>query len=384
MQKRVDPEGNHMDKMIDKGLLFALSCILLLGSERFLEPVVAILSALVYLSLSLYLTDKRVITGLMVLMVGLSFYWKELSVFLPLLCYDSIGFSLWWGIGLALVGIAPMMECFPAGKTDGWRMALWFIVYVMALVAALRTRKLETMKREYIHLRDETTEGKLLMQKRQKELLEKQDYEIHLATLQERNRIAREIHDNVGHMLTRSILQMGALLTIHKEEPMHGQLEAVNDTLNSAMNSIRESVHDLHNDSMDLKQMVLDVTEELKSRCQVVIDYDMSAEIPRNVKYCLIAIVKEAVSNITKHSNASRVSIFLREHPGFYQMSVEDNGTDIHMSDNPGIGLSNITDRAEALGGNAHFFTEKGFRILVSLPKANSAWTDVPKVSSFR
>ena len=118
MQKRVDPEGNHMDKMIDKGLLFALSCIVLLGSERFLEPVVAILSALVYLSLSLYLTDKRVITGLMVLMVGLSFYWKELSVFLPLLCYDSIGFSLWWGIGLALVGITPIIKYFPTKKTN--------------------------------------------------------------------------------------------------------------------------------------------------------------------------------------------------------------------------------------------------------------------------
>ena len=68
----------------------------------------------------------------------------------------------------------------------------------------------------------------------------------------------------------------------------------------------------------------------------------MSAEIPRNVKYCLIAIVKEAVANIVKHSNANRVCIFLREHPGFYQMSVEDNGTDIYMSEKPEIDLSNI------------------------------------------
>lgn len=45
-----------------------------------------------------------------------------------------------------------------------------------------------------------------------------QDYEIYLATLKERNRIAREIHDNVGHMLTRSILQLGALSVINKDE----------------------------------------------------------------------------------------------------------------------------------------------------------------------
>lgn len=358
-----------MDKIIDKGLLFAMGCILLWGKDSFVEPVLAILIALVYCALSVYLTDKCAIGILMILMAGLSFIWKELAVFLPLLCYDSIAFSLWWGLGAALVGIVPLTECFPVEQDGGLRPALWVFLYLLAVVFAIRTKKLEKGKQEYIHLRDDTTERTLQMQKQQKELLEKQDYEIYLATLQERNRIAREIHDNVGHMLTRSILQMGALLTIHKEEPVHGQLEAVNETLNSAMNSIRESVHDLHNDSMDLKQMVFDVVEELKSRSQVLVDYDMSEEIPRDVKYCLIAIVKEAVSNITKHSNADRVSIFLREHPGFYQMSVEDNGTDIHRNEHPGIGLSNIEDRARALGGNAHFFTEQGFRILVSVPK---------------
>lgn len=66
-----------------------------------------------------------------------------------------------------------------------------------------------------------------MLQEKNKNLMEKQDYEIYLATLRERNRIAREIHDNVGHMLSRSILQMGALITIHKEEPLHGQLAGV-------------------------------------------------------------------------------------------------------------------------------------------------------------
>ena len=50
-----------------------------------------------------------------------------------------------------------------------------------------------------------------------------QDYEIYLATLKERNRIAREIHDNVGHMLTRSILQLGALSVINKDETEIGR-----------------------------------------------------------------------------------------------------------------------------------------------------------------
>lgn len=84
----------------------------------------------------------------------------------------------------------------------------------------------------------------------------------------------------------------------------------------------------------------------------MTVDYDMSESVPRNVKYCLVAIVKEAVSNTEKYCNGNRFTVFVREHPGFYQLSVEDNGSDIHMSDNPGIGLTNMKDRAEAMEGS--------------------------------
>ena len=214
-------------------------------------------------------------------------------------------------------------------------------------------------------------------------LMEKQDYEIYLATLRERNRIAREIHDNVGHMLSRSILQMGALITIHKEEPLHGQLAGVGETLNQAMNSIRESVHDLHDESIDLRQSIAEATREMKEHYQLTVDYDMSPEIPRNVKYCFITAVKEAMSNIAKHSDADKISVILREHPAFYQLTVEDNGTVgrkgqsgplweeevVRMDGKEGIGLSNMKERVQALGGTFRIHTEKGFVIFISIPK---------------
>ena len=57
--------------------------------------------------------------------------------------------------------------------------------------------------------------------------------------MRERNRIAREIHDNVGHMLTRAILMVGALRTTHPEPDLAVSLSLLNDTLDQAMNSIR-------------------------------------------------------------------------------------------------------------------------------------------------
>lgn len=361
--------GTIMAKMIDKVFLFAFGTLLLTGTESFLVPVLVSLTALIYICLSLYFTKIKEFAVMMAVFVGVCFYWNELSVFLPALCYDCIWFSMWWGLGITAVGILPLAWMCQTGTMEPWHLAIWLFCIPVAVISAVRTKKQEQMKEEFIHLRDNSTELKLVMQKRQRELLEKQDYEIHLATLQERNRIAREIHDNVGHMLSRSILQVGALLTIHKEEPLHEQLTNVNTTLNDAMNSIRESVHDLHNESLDLRQAVLEATNELKDRCRIRLDYDMPEHVKRNVKYCLISIVKEAMANIAKHSNADRITLILREHPGFYQMSIEDNGTDIRISENPGIGLSNMTDRVEALGGTIHFFTEHGFRILVSIPK---------------
>ena len=83
----------------------------------------------------------------------------------------------------------------------------------------------------------------------------------------------------------------------------------------------------------------------------------------------MIAIVKEAMANIIKHSNATKVSVMLREHPGFYQLLIEDNGTKISQNKQPGIGLTNMRQRVEALGGNIHFRTDAGSAIIVSIRK---------------
>ena len=154
-----------------------------------------------------------------------------------------------------------------------------------------------------------------------------------------------------------------------KEETLYAQLSSVNASLNEAMNNIRESVHDLHDESVDLKQAVAEATSQMRQNYELQLVYDMSPQVPRNVKYAMIAIVKEAMANIVKHSNATKVSVMLREHPGFYQLLIEDNGTQIRENKHAGIGLTNMRQRVEALGGNIHFRTDAGFAIIVSIRK---------------
>jgi signal transduction histidine kinase len=238
-----------------------------------------------------------------------------------------------------------------------------------AVIIYIRVSKLEENINNLTALRDEVTEKNLQLSQQNMRLAEAQDNEIHLATLRERNRIAREIHDNVGHMLTRSLLQSGALLIINKDEELREPLSSLKETLDSAMTSIRQSVHDLHDDSIDLKKVISDSLESVSDRFAVRLDYDISESMSGSVKLCIAGVVKECISNAAKHSTGDRLTVILREHPVFYQLMVEDNGSCTEINDT-GIGLKNMTERAENAGGRITFTpSPNGFRVFMTLPK---------------
>ncbi|MBQ8435337.1 MAG: sensor histidine kinase [Oscillospiraceae bacterium] len=243
-------------------------------------------------------------------------------------------------------------------------------VSIVSTLLSVRTEKNEQLSRRLIKLRDSTEENQQLLLERNKYLMLGRDNEINLAVMSERNRIAREIHDNVGHMLSRTLLQMGALRIINKDRNLDSHLEEINNSLNSAMTSMRESVHNLHDDSVSLGKTVKELIKPLENDFSIKLDMDISEKAPKEIKFCFIGIIKEAVSNIIRYSNGDSVVIVIREHPGFYQASVEDNGKNSGNINQSGIGLENMKIRAEKLGGIFKFYAEKNkFRVFVSIPK---------------
>ena len=96
----------------------------------------------------------------------------------------------------------------------------------------------------------------------------------------------------------------------------------------------------------------------------------MGASIPKEIKYNFISIIKEALTNCCKYSNGNKITIIVLEHPGFYQLLIEDNGTNIDVDNsNTGIGLTNMKDRISALSGTFKVSTQNGFRIFISIMK---------------
>lgn len=228
----------------------------------------------------------------------------------------------------------------------------------------------EQLHYQFIHSMDEHTEQQLLLREKNQALLAKQDAEIHAATLKERNRIAREIHDNVGHLLSRSLLMTGAIQTMNESDRLQEPLQQLDSSLNQAMDSIRDSVHNLHDESLNLESSVRQLIHDFQF-CPVSLSYDMGYEPPTSVRYTFLSITKEALANIIRHSNATNVKITMREHPCLYQLEIADNGTNIPNSfrEHKGIGLTNMQERVSQLQGAMMLYTEQGFRIFITIPK---------------
>lgn len=301
--------------------------------------------------------------GLFVLII--CFFIPELSVFIPVLSYVFFYRKCY---------LLPYLYFMPAilylYKQPGYINVLILPLTGISFYLAYQTREREHLRETIHQLRDSSVEQEMILRKNNTKLLESQNDQIYIATLRERNRIAREIHDNVGHMLSRSILQVGALLAICKNTAIKPHLVTLTDTLNEAMNNVRSSVHDLHDESIDLRDSITSLVNSF-TFCGVQFDCDVSRQVSKEIKYCFIAITKEALNNIMKHSNATKVSVTVKEHPSFYQLLIEDNGTSIsNLSTNyTGIGLSNMKERVDAIHGILHISTDHGFRVFVSVPK---------------
>ncbi len=289
----------------------------------------------------------------------------EMRYYIPLLFIDICGIKLF--ISFTLGCSCMIISVFNASVMEGL-----FIILLSACATLLQyvIDKNANLIEELKVIRDSSKERELLVEEKNRTLRDNQDAQVYMATLKERNRIAREIHDNVGHMLTRSILQVGAIKTINSNEILKEPLDGLHETLDTAMASIRSSVHDLHDESIDLLSAIEEITDSV-DKFVINLEYDMGHDIPRSIKYCFISIIKEAVNNALKHSNGTHMDIIVQEHPAFYQLLIQDNGTNISTKASDGIGLTNMKDRVASLNGNIKINTEHGFKILISIIKSN-------------
>lgn len=368
-----------MERVIDKAVVLACCLVGLVALRWELALLVALLCALATSGFA-EIMPKRFVALPAFAYALVALVVPVFSAFLPLVAYDlsrdnrSLVRACWILPVLVACVYLPLLSVCVIVLSCG-----------IAFLLSLRTRRSLEETSLYQHLLDDVRETSMLLEDKNLGLRNKQDMEVHLATLAERDRIAREIHDNVGHLLTRSIMQVGALQVVHRaDEQVCGELALVGVTLQEAMDTVRESVHDLHDDAFDLEAKI----GEAAAACvPLVVDIEYRAEeVPSEVGYCFLAIVREALSNTVKHSDANRASVSVTAYPAFFRLVVHDNGSISPPSEvfertgsavkmgegvlsRRGIGLVTMVDRARALGGRCNISYDQGFRVFVTVLK---------------
>jgi signal transduction histidine kinase len=365
-EKLISERNTVMQKyagLVDKLVIF-ICClaVYLCQTEMRIFSAVALIS-FIFACLLSYFDGYILKTCLTVGFIVLSFFFEEFLFFMPLTAYDMLFHKLQAVNLLALVPIAD----FIGGKD----IVIPVTVCIMILLSILLRFRMETgRKREekYRNLSDAAREMSMQLKRQKNELIEKQDNELSLATMNERNRIAREIHDNVGHLLSSAILQSGALKTLNRDERLNGNIQALHDTLSRAMNSIRDSVHRLYDESVDLNAKFTEIINKF-TFCEISYENNINSNPDKKIKYAFISILQEALTNIINHSDATEVRVVLNEHPALYQLIIKDNGKVKKFDANDGLGIRNMIDRVHSLNGNINIITANGFEIFIAVPK---------------
>ncbi|RST72526.1 sensor histidine kinase [Siminovitchia acidinfaciens] len=193
-----------------------------------------------------------------------------------------------------------------------------------------------------------------------------------LIVLEERERISRDLHDILGQKLSLIGLKSDLAGRLIKRDPQAAEKELhdIRQTASTALREVRELVADiratkLENELVRTKQMFKAAEMDLK------IEGNPSfAHIPGIVENVLSMCLKEAVTNVVKHSRATACCITFEQLPNEFVIMVEDNGIGMESGGTmqPGSGLRGIRERLEFVNGNLQVEGEEGTRLTIRVP----------------
>jgi signal transduction histidine kinase len=177
-----------------------------------------------------------------------------------------------------------------------------------------------------------------------------------LSAIKERNKISREIHDSLGHHMINIIMQL-ELVNLNKDLSL---IPSVIDNARNTQKILRNIVEDIYRDLSEDEDDLLMLINNFTSNTKILIDFDMEKDIyyPKTI----YKIIQESLTNIAKHSKATKVEIKLSSDNDFLYFYIKDNGIGCNDIKN-GIGLKGMMKRVELLEGEVKFLSENGFEI---------------------
>jgi signal transduction histidine kinase len=224
---------------------------------------------------------------------------------------------------------------------------------------------------------EKKTQMLLAENQRQNQLLEEYAKQIEKVTLlEERNRLAKDLHDTVGHTFTSVIMGLDAVSFLIDASPQKAKEQAgkLREVMRRSLDETRTYIHQIspHEGREDLSAQLRNVASEFAAHTKTEINYN-KVGTPANISFqgttALTRCLQEALTNAVRHGHAKEITVILKQEPAQIVLTVKDNGVGMEI-ENYGFGLNGMKERLEALQGGFTIVSDvqKGTVVTCFLP----------------
>ena len=324
----------------------------------------------------LYPLAELICTGGLQVYISLFLHKNILVLAVPLL---TVGYFIHkenlWLIIIFFALLVPLASlAIPGGPKTDILLAILQNLLMLALGYIFR-RMLDAHIKVKQLLRDNKRQYQLIQEQNRMLVAHAEQVE-QLTQLEERNRMARELHDTVGHTFTSVIMGMDAVsyLIDHTPEKAREKLDVLRRVARNGLAEVRQSIHQIapEGQELPLTQHIARITKEFSLHTGTSVSINTAGEVRDEVlpvKMTVLRCIQESLTNALRHGQAKNIIINLSFTPKEIMLSIVDDGVG---SDNlkPGFGLTAMQQRLAALHGILEYQSEKGkgTRITCSIP----------------
>lgn len=249
---------------------------------------------------------------------------------------------------------------------------LYFVfVFLIMYIAKQQILQKQMLTQTMLQLEERTRQYGETNQKLQETLTRLEE----MTALKERNRIAREIHDTVGHTLTTVLIEIEAGKRLIAKNPQLAvqKLDLAQEQVRKGLNDIRHSVRTLK-DGSDLLSLIPSMISlirntEVHAGVDIAFDYDADLPVSEAQGRVLFSVLQEGLTNGIRHGECTAFEVSLKKLGNAIVFLIKDNGHGCQKVV-PGFGLNAMGERVRGLGGRLAIETAegKGFCITITMP----------------
>lgn len=191
----------------------------------------------------------------------------------------------------------------------------------------------------------------------------------------ERKRLARELHDTIGHALAGMAVGVDACITMIDKNPQlaKAQLKIISKAIRKGMKDVRNSLNKMRPDFLQqyrLKEAIEKMKEEISDVTDLKINLNYQIDetgFDNNIEDILFRVIQESITNSIRHGLATVVDIDIYKENNLLCLKIKDNGKGCKAI-NYGFGLKQMVERVSQIRGDINFYSENGFTTEIKIP----------------